>query len=249
MNLSTNANTPEENGSSEDTFDAPGPNTVVTPDPGNKLRDSGLARFGRFELRDPDPTVARGWDVIGRWILSETDGIVILEIGVAPSRLVADGVPLGHVRLRASDEVPTAGVRSTDLSRIRLDEVRSVIHSEIAQRLDDPFYQLTDDLKPGDPAFEGVADMRAVAESRKPRGRPAMSDTDLDQWARDAMEAVRDSGTPIYKALEDKWWPITQHTVKNHRLPRLKKTGRIVGNGRQMFEGPNYPLDEEDDDG
>lgn len=249
MNPSTTENTPEENGSSENTLDAPGPHTVVTPDPGSEYRDPSLARFGRFELRDADPTVARGWDVVGRWILSETDGIVILKIGLTPSLLVADGAPLGQVRFRASDEVPTGGVRSTDLSRIRLDQVRSVIHSEIAQRLDDPFYQLTDDLKPGDPAFEVVADMRAVVESRKPRGRPAMSDTDLDQWARDVMEAVRDSEKAIYEALEDKWWPISKHTVKNHRLPRLKKTGRIVGNGRQMVEGPNYPVYEEVDDG
>ena len=248
MNTSRTEKTTGEIGSLENTIDAPGPHMVTPPYPGNEYL-SKPEEDGRFEIRDPAPTIDDGWDVVGTWKLSEEDGIILLTIGLAPSRLVTDGAPPGKVRFRdLPDEYPKGGVGSADLSRIRFGQVRSVIHQEAARRLEDPFFRLPPDSKPGDPAYRLVAGFEAVAASRETRGRPPKSDSELDQWARDVLEALSDDSQPIYWTLEDKWG-VSDHTVKNHRLPRLKKTGRLVGRGRKMIEGPNYPRDEDTDNG
>lgn len=250
MDPSTTENTPEENGSSEITLDAPGRHTVGPRDPGSYYQDPERGRIeirspgvGHFEIRDPDPTTVSGWDVAGTWDLSAEEGIVILSIGLVQSRFVKDGVPPGKVRLRAPGEHPRSA-RSQDLSRIRLDEVRSVIRHETTNLLKDPFFRLPKDSPPTDPARRLVEGLEATAASKETRGRRPTTDGKLDQWARDVIEALEDDATPLYWALEEKWG-VSYHTVKNHRLPRLKTTGRLEGRGRGIVEGPNFPREKE----
>ena len=79
-----------------------------------------------------------------------------------------------------------------------------------------------------------------AAVGDKPKtGQPRTTDAELDQWARDVIKCVSDKSRPLYEQL-DILWDVSDSTVKSHRLPLLRSTGRISGKGRSMTKEPHY---------
>lgn len=194
---------------------------------------------GSFRIRDLEATIEDGWDVRGEWDVDDEQGVVLLNVSLVPSEYVLDGPPSGQPRLRKlPEERPRGGWRSGTLRRIRT----SVIYAAIRARLDDPFFQVEEGKKAGD-VLQRQLDVIAIARDAKPlMGKPRTSDAQLDQWAMDVID-VLEKGGPLYKELMARW-DVGESTVKNSRLPLLRDTNHLVGRGRGMQKGPNYPREE-----
>lgn len=203
---------------------------------------------GTFRIRDKDrPTLESGWDVVGSWDVSEGEGIVILRVELAPSQYVFDSkstVP----RRRTEEEMIWSGrVKFQDIGRIRLKLIRDTIRERASDYLDDPFFDVPDDM-PSDAIVRRQVDLvRSAADSRSAAGRPRTSDVELDQWARDVWRILSDGPTEsLYDDLMYEW-DVSESTIKNVRLPLLRKTGRLEGKGWEMTPGRNYPKEDNTD--
>ena len=239
--MSTTEKPGEEKWTAADAVPWPQPNLVVPP----HRSEYFPYEPGTFQIRDPNPTIDDGWDVSGDWDHHPEHGIVILSMNLVRSEYVLDGAPPDKALRRTDDELSKKGIRSTDLKRLKVGSVRDVIRQSAADALEDPFFQVSPDQNVGIVRRE-LDVLAAVASSGRSTGRPRDPDEQLDRWARDVMGLLQDSSRPLYVQLAD-LWGISKNTVKNYRLPLLKRTRRLAGAGRAITAGPNYPGKETDD--
>lgn len=190
---------------------------------------------GSFHIYDRTPSADAGWDIKGEWDIDADHGIVVLEAGLTGSMYVADG---DGFRLRSIDEPPRKGIRSSELRRLQLGSIRSMLRSRARAFLDDPFFAV-DDAVDGS-ASKTVSAVRQAASAKPAGGRPPTSPIDLDMWATDVIRCISDPERGLYEQLID-IWHVGESTIKNHRLPALRAAGRISGRGKSIVRGPNYP--------
>ena len=201
---------------------------------------------GKFRLVEEAPDIATGWDIVGAWDVLKSNGIIILKIGLESSEYVTDLAPEGWARPRQSSEVPTKGVTSAELRRMRMDVVLSSIHKFAEEFLTSPFLRVEEDQELSGAAKNLVSDLKATSRSYSGKGRPSTDWDELVQWTDDVLEVLTDVGLPLYATLAGRWH-VAKTTVRNHRLPKLRKIGLLSGAGRNMVRGPNYPRKEIDD--
>ena len=201
---------------------------------------------GSYRVRHPGATIDTGQDLVGDWDVDAVNGLIILSIGLAPSQFVTDDCPAGRVRVRLWSEWPRQGIKFKDLAAIKVARVREVIRERMEEGLVPGGYFYVPEGKEVSPLVERqIAGVRTAAGAKLKTGRPRTTDTELDQWASDVIKCVSDKSRPLYKQLVI-LWHVEDSTVKNHRLPLLRSTGRISGKGPSITEGPNYRKEKTD---